>query len=101
MKENNPTVIHPKETSNTCVSPRYLKVVEIGDFWAKRTMPSIRLQGKWMIKAGMLPNRHVQITNPEPGVLLIQLVEEIHQPLQAGLQPPILNSVKKQFTKRS
>ena len=34
----------------TCISPRVLKVVEIGDFWAKRTMPSIRLQGKWMLR---------------------------------------------------
>lgn len=59
-----------------CISPRVLKVVEIGDFWAKRTMPSIRLQGKWMLRAGVLPNRHVQITNPRPGVLLIQLIED-------------------------
>jgi hypothetical protein len=50
-----------------------LKVAEIGDFWAKRTMPSIRLQGKWMLQAGVLPNRHVQITNPSPGELLIKL----------------------------
>jgi hypothetical protein len=66
---------------DSCISPRVLKVIEIGDFWAKRTMPSIRLQGKWMLKAGVLPNHHVQITNPSPGVLLIQLVEETHQPI--------------------
>jgi hypothetical protein len=59
-----------------CISPRVLKVVEIGDFWARRTMPSIRLQGKWMLKAGVLPNHHVQITNPRPGILMIQLLEE-------------------------
>ena len=62
----------------SCISPRVLKVVEIGDFWAKRTMPSIRLQGKWMLRAGVLPNHHVQITNPSPGVLLIQLVDDAH-----------------------
>jgi hypothetical protein len=39
------------ETQGVCVSPIVLKVIEIGDFWAKRTMPSIRLQGKWMIRA--------------------------------------------------
>lgn len=59
-----------------CISPRVLKVAEIGDFWAKRTMPSIRLQGKWMLRAGVLPNRHVQITNPNPGILVIQLLED-------------------------
>lgn len=61
---------------SSCISPRTLKVIEIGDFWAKRTMPSIRLQGKWMLKAGVLPNHHVQITNPSPGVLVIQLLED-------------------------
>ena len=64
---------------SACISPRVLKVVEIGDFWAKRTMPSIRLQGKWMLRAGVLPNHYVQITNPRPGVLLIQLIEELQQ----------------------
>jgi hypothetical protein len=86
---------------STCISPRVLKVVEIGDFWAKRTMPSIRLQGKWMIGAGVLPNRHVQITNPSPGVLLIQLLADCSQTAQAGLQPPNPNPLKKQPTKRS
>lgn len=80
MKGNNSNNLKPTDTSVTCISPRVLKVVEIGDFWAKRTMPSIRLQGKWMLHAGVLPNRFVQITNPIPGVLLIQLLDETHQP---------------------
>lgn len=80
MNDNNPKSIRPRESSTTCISPRVLKVVEIGDFWAKRTMPSIRLQGKWMLHAGVLPNHHVQITNPSPGVLLIRLLDETHQP---------------------
>jgi hypothetical protein len=79
MKNRNITTA--TEPPVTCTQTRILKVVEIGDFWAKRTMPSIRLQGKWMLRAGVLPNRHVQITNPSPGVLLIQLVEETHQPI--------------------
>ncbi len=79
MKQKNLTKSQPIEPSDVCISPRILKVEEIGDFWAKRTMPSIRLQGKWMLRAGVLPNHHVQITNPRPGVLLIQLIEEILQ----------------------
>ena len=63
-------------TNKSITNPRVLKVEEIGDFWAKRTMPSIRLQGKWMVQAGVLPNRHVQVSNPSPGVLLIQLIED-------------------------
>jgi hypothetical protein len=79
MKGTNSNIPKPTHPSIPCIPPRVLKVVEIGDFWAKRTMPSIRLQGKWMLRAGVLPNHHVQITNPSPGVLLIQLVEETHQ----------------------
>ena len=52
-----------------------LKVCEIGDFWRKRTCPQLRLQGKWLQQAGILPNTHVRIDNPQPGVLLIQLVK--------------------------
>jgi hypothetical protein len=81
------TYPNPKDTQ-----VRVLKVVEIGDFWAKRTMPSIRLQGKWMLRAGVLPNHYVQITNPSPGVLLIQLLDDF---TQAGLPPSNPNPQKK------
>ena len=84
-----------------CISPRVLKVVEIGDFWAKRTMPSIRLQGKWMLRAGVLPNRHVQITNPSPGVLLIQVLEADQQTTRSDLQTHNLQTTTNQSTKRS
>lgn len=83
-----------------CISPRILKVVEIGDFWAKRTMPSIRLQGKWMLKAGVLPNHHVQIINPSPGVLLIRLLEDTPQTAEIGHQTSSPNPLKNQTIKR-
>jgi len=51
---------------------RILKVQEVGDFYAKKTKPSLLLSGKWMIEAGINPNRKVIITNPEPGVLIIK-----------------------------
>ena len=34
---------------------RILKVEEVGDFWRKQTFPRIRLKGKWLEKAGILP----------------------------------------------
>ncbi len=74
MKEDKSQVQRRSEQRATCIPSRTLKVVEIGDFWAKRTMPSIRLQGKWMLRAGIFPNHHVQITSPKPGVLLIELL---------------------------
>ncbi len=79
MKGNNSNIPKPTDASVTSISPRVLKVIEIGDFWAKRTMPSIRLQGKWMLRAGVLPNHHVQITNPSPGILLIRLLGDSDQ----------------------
>ena len=54
---------------------RKLKVEEVGDFYRKRTKPRIRLKGLWLMKAGILPNNHVVIENPEPGVLVLQLIE--------------------------
>ena len=56
--------------------PRILKVAEVGDFWKKQTRPQIRLEGKWLAKAGILPNRHVLVRNPQPGVLVLHVVEK-------------------------
>jgi hypothetical protein len=55
---------------------RILKVEEIGDFWRKKTFPRIRLQGKWLTKAGIHPNHHVEIESPYPGVLILHLMEK-------------------------
>lgn len=54
---------------------RILKVEEVGDFWKERTKPRIRLKGKWLMDAGIYPNHHVEVENPQPGVLVINLVE--------------------------
>lgn len=53
-----------------------LKVSETGDFYRKHTWPYLRLMGIWLIKAGILANRHVQIDNPYPGVLVIRLIDD-------------------------
>ena len=55
---------------------RILKVEEVGDFWRKRTVPRIRLKGKWFEKAGILPNHHVEVESPHPGVLVLQLMKK-------------------------
>ena len=56
--------------------PRRLKVEEAGDYWRKRTRPLVRLQGKWMLQAGIQPNSYVEVTNPQPGVLVLHIVEK-------------------------
>ena len=55
---------------------RILKVEEVGDFWRKRTKPRIRLKGKWLLNAGIPPNSHVEVENPQPGVLVINLIKD-------------------------
>jgi hypothetical protein len=55
---------------------RVLKVEEVGDFWRKKTVPRIRLKGKWLAQAGILPNRYVQVESPQPGLLILHLVEQ-------------------------
>ena len=56
---------------------RILKVEETGDFWRKQTVPRIRLKGKWLAKAGILPNRYVKVASPQPGVLVLHLMEKV------------------------
>ena len=73
-------------TPQSSINSRVLKVAEIGDFWRKRTTPAIRLQGKWMAQAGLLPNRYVQVFNPCPGVLVIHILEDCYQPAQTALR---------------
>ena len=62
------------------MTPRKLKVVPTGDFWKGKAVPQIRLQGKWLEKAGIKPEAHVEVENPQSGVLIIRLVPEGEQP---------------------
>ena len=55
---------------------RILKVCETGDFWAKKTKPQIRLVGKWLEKAGIPANHHVQVENPKSGVLSLRILND-------------------------
>jgi len=52
--------------------PRRLKIQDAGDYFRKEVTPQIRLQGKWLLKAGLRPGKQVQITNPQPGVLIVK-----------------------------
>ena len=56
-------------------TPRTLKVQDVGDYFRKEVKPQIKLQGKWLLAAGLKPGSHVHITNPSPGVLLIKSLE--------------------------
>jgi hypothetical protein len=63
-------------TNNPAPKARVLKVSETGDFYHKHTWPYLRLMGIWLAKAGIIANRRVRVENPEPGLLIICLVDE-------------------------
>jgi len=54
---------------------RRIKVEEVGDFWNDDTYSRIRMQGKWLVEAGIHPNSYVRILNPQPGMLVFHAVE--------------------------
>ena len=55
--------------------PRTLKVQDAGDYFRKEVTPQIRLQGKWLLNAGVKPGQQVHITNPQPGVLIVKCLD--------------------------
>lgn len=55
---------------------RTLKVQLVGDFWKGKVFPLIRMQGKWLEKAGIVPDSRVEIENPVPGILVIRQILE-------------------------
>lgn len=55
---------------------RILKVQDMGDHYLKKVIPQIRLQGKWLLKAGIFPENRVEITNPRSGILILRVKSE-------------------------
>ena len=55
---------------------RYLRAYPTGDHWAGKTVPQIRLQGKWLEAAGIAPGDRVAVEIQDEGQLLIRRLEE-------------------------
>lgn len=53
---------------------RVLKVQDTGDHYRKEVKPQIRLEGKWLLKAGLVPEDRVEVLNPQPGTLVLRIV---------------------------
>lgn len=52
-----------------------LKVIDVGDHHLKKVSLAIRLEGRWLSTAGLCADSYVRVTNPQPGILLIQRLE--------------------------
>lgn len=55
---------------------RILKVISVGEHRKLKQKGQIRLEGKWLVEAGLLPEKHVEITSPQVGVLVIKCLEK-------------------------
>ena len=55
--------------------PRKLTVQDTGDYFRKEVKPQVKLQGKWLLNAGLKPGHQVHITNPQPGVLIVKRLD--------------------------
>lgn len=62
-------------SAQSLTKERVLKVENTGDRFKKQVILQIRLKGKWLMRAGYLPNQHVLIHNPEAGMLIIECVK--------------------------
>ena len=54
---------------------RILKVASVGEYRRLNQKAQVRLEGKWLVKAGILPEKHVEVTNPTKGVLILRVQE--------------------------
>lgn len=60
----------------TDLKKRILKVTNIGDGYRKEVVPKIRLEGKWLLAAGITPESHVEVINSNVGELILRCLKE-------------------------
>ena len=61
------------------MNTRNLKINEVGDFFAKKTKPTIVLSGKWLRDAGFPPGSRVSVTSKVYGELTISIDRRSNQ----------------------
>lgn len=54
---------------------RTLKIERTGDFFRRKIVPRIRLNGKWLEQAGFKPGHRVQLEIVAAGVMTLRFVE--------------------------
>jgi hypothetical protein len=56
--------------------PRFLKIEAAGDFSIGKIIPKIRLNGRWLQRAGFKPGHRVEIHSARAGELTLQFREQ-------------------------
>lgn len=54
---------------------RILKVASVGEQRRLNQKAQVRLQGKWLVTAGMTPEKYVEISNPRKGILVLKMMD--------------------------
>lgn len=55
------------------MNKRILKIASIGEHRKLNQKAQVRLEGKWLVRAGLIPEKFVEITNPKPGILILRV----------------------------
>lgn len=63
------------QVGNSGRTTRSLQVEAIGDFFAGKTCPRIRIAGKWLERAGFKPGHRVHVVIEGPGMISLRFVE--------------------------
>lgn len=54
---------------------RILKIASVGEHRKLNKKGQIRLEGRWLVSAGLTPEKYVVVTNPKPGILILRMQE--------------------------
>jgi hypothetical protein len=57
------------------ITPRKIKIEEMGADYPKPGWPLVRLKGKWLGKLGLAPGKYLTLTQISAGVLELRLAE--------------------------
>jgi hypothetical protein len=55
------------------MNKRILKIASVGEHRKLNRKAQVRLEGLWLVSAGLTPEKYVVVTNPKPGVLILRL----------------------------
>lgn len=73
--DSQPALTGPAEREST-MNTRTLQIERTGDFWRGNVIPKIRLNGKWLERAGFRAGHRVEVTMEQPGTLTLRFLAD-------------------------
>ena len=72
---------HAHQEATSGRPSRSLKIEATGDFYRKKVIPRIRLNGKWLEQAGFKPGHRAEICVEQPGIMTLRFVKQSEETL--------------------